>query len=92
MKRCLINLPLRNTLARGAIGVAMGANLRPDPAFACDGVTFNGKRPIVWYGTSIDQGGVVSRPGSTYTNIMTRNLGRMVLNFGFAVGAGLRWA
>ena len=30
------------------------------------------------------QGGVASRPGSTYTNILTRMLGRMVLNFGFA--------
>jgi hypothetical protein len=35
-------------------------------------------------GTSIEQGGVASRPGSTYTNIITRNLERMVLNFGFA--------
>lgn len=84
-KHCLVNLPLRNTLHAGAIGVNPGASLLPDPLFAADGVTLNGKKPVVWYGTSIDQGGVASRPGSTYTNIMTRNLGRMVLNFGFAV-------
>ena len=63
----------------------MGASPpKRDPAFAADGVTFNGRRPILWYGTSIDQGGVASRPGNTYTNILTRNLGRVVLNFGFA--------
>jgi hypothetical protein len=56
----------------------------PDPAFGSDGVTWKGKAPIVWYGTSIDQGGVASRPGSTYTNILSRLLERMVLNFGFA--------
>ena len=49
-----------------------------------DGITMHGRKPIVWYGTSIDQGGVASRPGATYTNVLTRSLGRMVLNFGFA--------
>ena len=47
-------------------------------------MTMDGLKPIVWYGTSIDQGGVASRPGSTYTNVLTRSLGRIVLNFGFA--------
>ena len=41
-------------------------------------------RPIVWYGTSIAQGGVVTRPGMAFTNIIARNLGREVLNFGFS--------
>jgi hypothetical protein len=44
----------------------------------------HGRKPIVWYGTSIEQGGVASRPGATYTNVLTRSLGRMVLNFGFS--------
>ena len=46
--------------------------------FGLDGVTIGGKKPIVWYGTSIEQGGVASRPGSTYTNVLTRSLDQMV--------------
>lgn len=83
--RYLLYLPLRKTVAQASIGVEAGAALPVrDEAFSSDGVTMNGLKPIVWYGTSIDQGGVASRPGNTYTNILTRNLGRMVLNFGFA--------
>ena len=81
---CGIYLPLRNTIATAAIGVQAGAMLEPDPNFGADGVTWGGKKPIVWYGTSIDQGGVASRPGATYTNVLSRLLERMVLNFGFA--------
>ena len=35
-------------------------------------------------GTSITQGGVVSRPGMAFTNIIGRSLGRDVLNFGYS--------
>ncbi len=40
--------------------------------------------PIVWYGTSIQQGGVASRAGNTYDAIISRTLQREVLNLGFA--------
>ena len=53
--------------------------LRPDPALL--GAQ---PKPIVWYGTSIAQGGVASRPGMAFTNILSRRLGRPVLNFGFS--------
>eukprot|EP00040_Diaphanoeca_grandis_P021550 m.114901 g.114901 ORF g.114901 m.114901 type:complete len:813 (-) comp28380_c0_seq1:258-2696(-) len=85
---CVIYFPLRNTIAAAQIGITAGAVVKPDPMFSSDGVTWGNKKPIVWYGTSIEQGGVASRPGSTYTNILSRLLGRMVLNFGFA-GHGL---
>lgn len=70
-------LPLRNSIVAGWIGVLPGSYLGPDP-------DYNPPPPVVWYGTSIVQGGAVSRPGSTFTNILTRNLGREVYNFGFA--------
>lgn len=54
-RRCLIYLPLRNTIAAAAVGT-VGGTVKPDPVFAADGVTWDGKKPIVWYGTSIDQG------------------------------------
>ena len=44
-------------------------------------------RPVVFYGTSITQGGCVSRPGMLYTNILSRLLGQPVYNFGFS-GSG----
>ena len=82
--RYLLFLALRGKVSTAAVGVADGASLARDPAFDEDGVTMLGRKPIVWYGTSIDQGGVASRPGSTYTNILTRALRRNVLNLGFA--------
>jgi hypothetical protein len=43
-----------------------------------------GSDAIVWYGTSIQQGGVASRAGTLYDSIIGRQLNREVLNFGFA--------
>lgn len=40
--------------------------------------------PIVVYGTSITQGGCASRPGMSYTNILTRRLNREFVNLGFS--------
>ena len=79
----VVYLPLRNEAANISIGVEEGAYLTKDDIYHPDGVTTGTKKPIVWYGTSIDAGGVASRPGTTYTNILSRNLDRQVLNFGF---------
>ncbi len=45
--------------------------------------------PIVFYGTSIMQGGCASRPGMCHTNILSRWLNREVFNFGFSGNAHL---
>ena len=42
------------------------------------------KKPIVWYGTSILQGAVASRPGQVNTHIVSRALETEVFNFGFS--------
>ena len=44
----------------------------------------NEKKPIVFYGTSITQGACASRPGMAHTNILSRQLDRDVINFGFS--------
>ena len=44
----------------------------------------NEKQPIVFYGTSITQGGCASRPGMAHTNIISRKLDLDVVNFGFS--------
>jgi len=68
-------LPLYNGLERLEIGVPQGA-------------TFAGlaprARPVAFYGTSITQGGVASRPGICHTAILGRRLDRPVLNLGFS--------
>lgn len=44
----------------------------------------NIKKPIIFYGTSITQGGCASRPGMVHTNIIARKLDLDVVNFGFS--------
>jgi len=44
-------------------------------------------RFVAVYGTSITQGGCASRPGMSYTNILSRRLSRHFYNFGFS-GSG----
>jgi hypothetical protein len=44
----------------------------------------NNKKPIIFYGTSITQGGCASRPGMAHTNIISRKLDRDCINFGFS--------
>lgn len=43
--------------------------------------------PIVFYGTSILQGGCASRPGMAHTNILERRLNRECINLGFSGNA-----
>ena len=41
-------------------------------------------KPLVFYGTSITQGGCASRPGLAHTNIIFRELGYECVNLGFS--------
>lgn len=79
----LVYLPLRNapdtiSLTPTTPGTICGAGCAADkaPEFAMP--------PVVWYGTSIQQGGVASRAGNTYDAVISRTLQREVLNLGFA--------
>lgn len=45
------------------------------------------EKPIVFYGTSILQGGCASRPGMAHTNIISRWLNRECVNLGFSGNA-----
>jgi hypothetical protein len=42
------------------------------------------RRTIIFYGTSITQGGCASRPGMAHTNIISRRLNIDCINFGFS--------
>ncbi len=42
------------------------------------------EKPVVFYGTSITQGGCASRTGMSYTNQLSRMLDRQTINLGFS--------
>lgn len=78
----LLYLPLYNGVKSVEIGVPRKAKIvpaRPRPA--------NMSRLIVFYGTSITQGGCASRPGMAYPAIIGRLLDRPTINLGFS-GSG----
>lgn len=74
----LLYLPLYNGVSSVEIGLPKDATLAKGNAYA--GVT----KPIVFYGTSITQGGCASRPGMVHTAILQRRLGVPVINLGFS--------
>jgi len=77
MRNFRINFPLYNGVEELFIGLEKDSTLLPPVPLKC-------KKPIVVYGTSITQGGCASRPGSVYTNILSRALEMEFLNFGFS--------
>lgn len=78
-RQYLLYLPLYNGVSELAVGVPAGSRLEPGPARPADR-----RRPIVFYGTSITQGGCASRPGMVHTAILGRWLDRPVINLGFS--------
>lgn len=75
----LLNLPLYDGVESLEIGVLGGTQITP----ATDRLMLK-KKPVVYYGTSIAQGGCASRPGLAYTNILARKLDRAFVNLGFS--------
>lgn len=69
-------LPLYNGVRRVDIGIAHGALFQP--------IAPRAARPLVFYGTSIVQGGCASRPGMAHTAILGRRLDCPVINLGFS--------
>jgi hypothetical protein len=70
-------LPLYNGLESLSLGVNPEAKFEAPPAPLR-------ARPIVWYGTSITQGGCAHNPGADYPAIVARALGLDVINLGFS--------
>ena len=69
-------LPLYDGVTKLEIGIDSDAQIKK--------ATPNTKKPIVFYGTSITQGGCASRPGMAHTNIISRRLDVDCINFGFS--------
>ena len=78
----LLYLPLYNGVSSVEIGLPADATLaKAEPYKNEDGSL---RKPIVFYGTSITQGGCASRPGMVHTAILQRRLDHPVVNLGFS--------
>jgi len=69
-------LPLYDGVTKLEIGIDNNASIKK--------ATPNPLKPIVFYGTSITQGGCASRPGMAHTNIISRKLDMDCINYGFS--------
>ena len=76
-----INFPLYNKVKDVFIGVSKGSTVG-------EGLSYRSELPIVYYGSSITQGGCASRPGNCYQNIISRRMNLDHINLGFS-GSGL---
>lgn len=75
----LLYLPLYNGVSSVEIGLPKGAVLEKAPARPEENT-----KPLVFFGTSITQGGCASRPGMVHTAILGRRFERPVINLGFS--------
>lgn len=80
-KDIIINLPLYEGLEEILIGLNEEATLKAPKKRKKEG-------RVVIYGTSVTQGGCASRPGMSFTNILSRKLDMEFINLGFS-GSGL---
>jgi len=80
MREICVNFPLYNSVNELYIG--LDGDARIDMA-----VPYKVELPIVYYGSSITQGGCASRPGTCYQAIITRELSVDHINLGFSGNA-----
>lgn len=81
----LAYLPLYDGVEKLEIGVDSTAEISLPKTSKL--VANSGVKPIVFYGTSITQGGCASRPGMAYPAIIGRRLGCETINLGFSGNA-----
>ena len=80
MRDILIYFPLYNGLKYLKIGIQEQAVLEKAQPMTYE-------KPVVFYGSSITQGGCASRPGNCYTNLLSRWLDTKIINLGFSGNA-----
>lgn len=80
VREITIHFPLYSGVARLEIGLPKGCILGKAAPYRITA-------PVVYYGSSITQGGCASRPGNAYQNILSRLLSCDHLNLGFSGSA-----
>lgn len=80
MRDITINFPLYSSVKELFIGVKNQSVLSACKPYKVD-------KPIVYYGSSITQGGSASRPGMAYQSIISRRIDADYINLGFSGSA-----
>ncbi len=80
LREVVINLPLYSDVTELYIGLSKNAMIQPP-------TDYETKEPIVYYGSSITQGGCASRAGMSYQAILSRRLSADHINLGFSGNA-----
>lgn len=75
-----INMPLYSGITKMLVGLSESAAIWPCRNYKHD-------VPVVYYGSSITQGGCASRPGNSYEAMISRRLDCNYLNLGFSGSA-----
>lgn len=75
-----LHLPLYSDVCQVLVGIAEDAALQA-------ATTYTHPVPVVYYGSSITQGGCASRPGNAYENIVSYELDCDHINLGFSGNA-----
>lgn len=75
-----INMPTYASISEMHIGLHKDATVM-------EGSRYVNEKPVVFYGSSITQGGCMSRPGTIYENILSRKYNVDYVNLGFAGNA-----
>ena len=80
MREITIDFPLYSEVSKLYIGISNNAGLFPAERYKFE-------KPVVYYGSSITQGGCASRPGNSYESIISRRLDADYVNLGFSGNA-----
>ena len=77
LRNIMIHMPLYKPVALDQIGLDEGAAIKGHRPFALS-------KPVLFYGSSITQGGCASTPGTTYQDFISRSLNVDFINLGFS--------
>ena len=80
LREVTLNFPLYQGVEEVLIGTNPNAIIEPPTSYSSD-------KRVIFYGTSITQGASASRPGMSYTNILSRRFNLEFINLGFS-GSG----
>ena len=80
MREITVNMPLYSNVDELYVGLQEGAKMLPPKPYKY-------QKPIVYYGSSITQGGCASRAGNCYESFISRRLNTDYVNLGFSGNA-----
>ncbi len=80
LREITINFPLYSEVKELYIGLKSGSTIKKAAPYKND-------KPVVYYGSSITQGGCASRPGTSYQAFVSRKLNLDYVNLGFSGSA-----